>query len=123
MENAMKSKRRGNKQSAGAKIIEALTELRDVLKSGAPLEDHFTVRTVEVPEPQEFDASRVQAVREKLGLSQAVFAKLVGVSKILVQSWEQGAREPSALARRLLAEMDRNPEHWRKMMVPLSVGA
>ena len=37
-----------------------------------------------------------------LRVSQAVFARLLNVSAKTVQSWEQGARQPSESARRLL---------------------
>jgi putative transcriptional regulator len=65
------------------------------------------------PEPGLYDAKRVRATREKLGVSQATFASIVGVSTILAQSWEQGVRVPSKLARRLLDEINRDPTRWR----------
>ena len=101
----------------GDRIIESLTELRDALRSGTPLEKKFTVRTVEVPEPDEFNARRVRVLRQSLQMSQFVFARLLGVSTVLVQSWEQGVREPSPLARRLLAEIERDPRRWHRMIV------
>src|ERR1700730_13527637 len=89
--------------SGGERLIRGLTELRDALKAGEPLERRFTVRTVELPDdPTRLDAASVLALRQRLGTSQVVFAKLVGVSTILVQSWEQGKRKPSPLACRLL---------------------
>lgn len=104
-------------KSIGVRIIEGLTELRDALRSGMPLEKRFTVRTVEVPEPEAFDAQRVRALRARLQMSQPVFARLLGVSTILCQSWEQGVREPSPLARRLLGEMEREPDRWKGMIL------
>jgi putative transcriptional regulator len=112
----------GPVKNVGDRIIEGLTDLRDVLRAGTPLEKRYTVRTVEVPEPEEFDARRVRALRARalrarLQMSQIVFARLVGVSTILVQSWEQGVREPSPIARRLLAEVERDPRRWQRMIV------
>ena len=40
--------------------------------------------------------------RQRLGLSQSQFAKLLGVSVRTFQDWEQGRREPSGAARTLL---------------------
>ncbi|KLJ02995.1 helix-turn-helix domain-containing protein [Luteimonas sp. FCS-9] len=40
--------------------------------------------------------------RQRLGLSQAQFASLLGVSVRTFQDWEQGRREPSGAARTLL---------------------
>ena len=37
---------------------------------------------------------------------------MLGVSKVLVQSWEAGVRVPGAMARRVLDEVNREPEHW-----------
>jgi len=44
----------------------------------------------------------VAAIREKTGLSQARFARLLGVSIRTLQDWEQGRRAPSGTARTLL---------------------
>ena len=52
----------------------------------------------------------------KRGASQAVFAQLVGVSKIHAQSCEHGVRKPSKLACRLPDEINRDPSHRRQMI-------
>lgn len=119
----MKSKQikrqRTTRKSVGARLVSALTELRDTLKSGTPLHEKLTVRTVHAPaEPARYDANAVVATRRRLGASQAIFAQLVGVSTVLEQSWEQGVRAPSKLARRLLDEINRDPEHWRSKIEP-----
>jgi putative transcriptional regulator len=51
----------------------------------------------------------ITAVREKTGLSQATFAKLLGVSVRTLQEWEQGRRAPSGAARTLLLIAAKNP--------------
>lgn len=51
----------------------------------------------------------VSSVREKTGLSQAEFARLLGVSVRTLQEWEQGRRAPSGAARTLLLIAARNP--------------
>jgi putative transcriptional regulator len=50
-----------------------------------------------------------KAAREMTGLSQARFAKLLGVSVRTLQGWEQGRIQPSGAARTLLAIALRNP--------------
>lgn len=50
-------------------------------------------------------------IRERLGLSQSQFARLLGVSVYTLQNWEQGARKPSGAARSLLELVAADPEH------------
>ncbi|MCZ7625987.1 MAG: transcriptional regulator [Candidatus Methylomirabilota bacterium] len=52
----------------------------------------------------------VDAIREKTGLSQSRFARLLGVSVRTLQEWEQGRRAPSGAARTLLMIADKNPK-------------
>ncbi len=51
----------------------------------------------------------VRALRERLGLSQAEFARRYRLSVRTVQQWEQDQREPSEPARVLLLAIDRDP--------------
>tara|TARA_R110002096_G_scaffold432336_2_gene649048 strand:- start:3550 stop:3840 length:291 start_codon:yes stop_codon:yes gene_type:complete len=53
---------------------------------------------------------KVAEVREKTGLSQTRFVRLIGVSKRTVENWEQGRRSPSGPARALLKIVAQNPE-------------
>jgi putative transcriptional regulator len=103
---------------AGQKIVAGLKEIAEALESGVPLERQFTVRHVTVPEPGTYDARRIKEIRHQLGISQRLFAHLVGVSVILEQAWEQGRRAPNNTARRLLDEMQRDPDRWRAMLQP-----
>jgi putative transcriptional regulator len=49
------------------------------------------------------------AVRSRTGLSQAAFARRIGVAVGTIRNWEQGRRTPQGPARVLLALLDRNP--------------
>lgn len=51
----------------------------------------------------------IAAIREKTGLSQTTFARLLGVSVRTLQEWEQGRRAPSGAARTLLLIAAKNP--------------
>ena len=51
-----------------------------------------------------------QAARAGTGLSQAQFAKLIGVSLRTLQEWEQGRKRPSGPAAALLRIVSRDPE-------------
>lgn len=52
----------------------------------------------------------VQAIRLRLGLSQAKFAERFGFSLDTVRKWEQGQRQPTGAARVLLMVIDKNPQ-------------
>jgi DNA-binding transcriptional regulator YiaG len=98
-------------------IIASLNEAIEVERAGIPIESRFTVRTVHVPDPpRAYDAVAIRATRDKIGASQAVFAFLMGVSTALIRAWEQGDRPPALWGRRLLDEMNRDPNHWRGML-------
>lgn len=58
--------------------------------------------------------SPVISARKKSGLSQAEFAKLLGVSVRTLQEWEQGRREPSGAAKTLIAIAERRPDVLRE---------
>jgi putative transcriptional regulator len=71
----------------------------------------LTLNTVAVPDdPPEIDARTLSALRARAGMSQAVFAKMLSVSRKTLQSWEHGAREPSEASRRLLQLFSEHPE-------------
>lgn len=86
----------------GREIVEDLRRLRAVMERGDRLEDHVVVRRYLVRlEPPRFSAAAVRGVRKRLGMSQAVFARILAVSPATVRAWERlGARSP--MARRLL---------------------
>jgi putative transcriptional regulator len=56
-----------------------------------------------------FEPTDVQAVRAKLGVSQAEFALMIGVSVGTLRNWEQGRRTPDGPALALLRVAARNP--------------
>lgn len=49
-----------------------------------------------------YDAKTVKALRLELGLSQSVFAQVLGVAKKTVEAWEAGRNTPSGAACRFL---------------------
>lgn len=117
MTNATDRKGRGTAQTRGQEIVEGLRELADILKAGEPLESRFTVRTFKIAPPPEYRGEGVRRVRALLGMSQAAFAAFLGVDPSTVRSWEQGLRQPSPLARRMLSEIEADPTHWRERLL------
>lgn len=93
-------------------IMAGMRELQRMMDEGKAPRDMFTVKTIEVPEPKAYSPRQIRALRDSLRVSQAVFAHLLGVSVVLIKSWERGTREPSAIARRLFDTINADPSHW-----------
>jgi putative transcriptional regulator len=55
-------------------------------------------------------AAWARRVRRRAGLSQAEFARRIGISVATVRGWEQGKLSPQGAARALLRVIDRVPE-------------
>ena len=69
-------------------------------------------KNVPIPElPKVRPAKDIVRIRKRLGVSQAVFARVLGVARDTEISWEQGRRKPSGPALRLLEIAERHPEH------------
>lgn len=66
--------------------------------------------TIEKDEIITAEQAQVAAARAATGLSQAAFAKLLGVSVRTLQEWEQGRKAPSGAAATLLKVAARHPE-------------
>jgi putative transcriptional regulator len=56
-----------------------------------------------------FSSEDIKHIRKKIGLSQAVFASSIGVSKNTVEAWESGRNKPEGPSRRLLQIIRDNP--------------
>jgi putative transcriptional regulator len=95
----------------GEQMAQAMSDLRSIMSSGeSPTGNgRLTARTIEIAEPSNYDARKIKKVRADLNVSQAVFARLVGVSDVLVRSWERGARQPAPIACRLLDQIRAYP--------------
>lgn len=63
-------------------------------------------------------APDVQAVRERTGLSQSDFARLMRVSTRTLQNWEQHRRQPTGPAAALLTMVATAPEVVLKTLHP-----
>ena len=73
----------------------------------------ITLKTTNVPIPEPpkmLQAKDIVRIRKRLGVSQAIFARVLGVARDTEISWEQGRRTPSGPALRLLEIAERHPE-------------
>ena len=69
-----------------------------------------------VPSPvKPMEARDIAEIRQRLNVSQAVFASLLNVSRVTAISWEKGRRRPSGAALRLLDLVCRRPEVFQEV--------
>lgn len=69
-----------------------------------------------VPGPvKPLEARDVAEIRQRLNVSQAMFAALLNVSRVTAISWEKGRRRPSGAALRLLDLARRRPEVFQEI--------
>jgi putative transcriptional regulator len=59
--------------------------------------------------------SPIVRARLKAGLTQEQFAALLGVSKRMLEQWQQGRRKPSQAAKTLIKVAELHPEVLRKI--------
>lgn len=87
-------------------LVEGFDALEDARRG------KITLRTldVEIKAPPVMTAAKVRAVRERLGVSQPVFAHKLRTTTQTIKNWEQGIAKPNAQAAILLSLIDRNPE-------------
>lgn len=89
-------------------LVRSVETVRDVVAGSSKL----TLRTTTLPKPAPaMSAKDVQKIRERLKLSQPVFAALLNVPTVTATSWEKGRRKPSGAALRLL-EIARTHPEW-----------
>ncbi|MFT3785557.1 MAG: hypothetical protein QM770_05260 [Tepidisphaeraceae bacterium] len=105
-------KRKTNKRPLGERLVASMKQVVDALESDQPLAKRLSVREVEVIDPGEYTAARIRKLRDTIGTSQGVFARIVGVSVELIEHWEQGVAKPRPIARRLLDEISRDPQAY-----------
>jgi len=73
----------------------------------------LTLRTRKLSLPSPIKPLRprdIAALRQKLNVSQAVFAGLLNVPKVTAISWEKGRRQPTGAALRLLDLVRKKPQ-------------
>src|SRR5262245_56850084 len=96
----------------GEKVLDALADFTDALEKGE-VTQRLTCRQIKLNlHPKEYSPEMVRQTRELLGISQALFAKFLGVSPKTVQGWEHGINSPNRMACRFMDEIRRTPDHW-----------
>lgn len=92
------------------KLVRGLNEAIEFEKGTLSLRTN----TVAVLELDDFSADDIKEIRKKTKLSQALFAKALGVKKKTVEAWESGKNIPSDMAKRFLAIIAEDPDFFAK---------
>lgn len=59
---------------------------------------------------REYSSAEIKEIRNRLHMTQAVFAMFMGVSKKTVEAWESGQNIPNGPSLRLLSMVEKDPE-------------
>ena len=87
-------------------ILEGLRQAVDIMEGSAPETEYVKHRFDPVQAPETID---VRSIRQRMGLSQAVFASAFGLSLYTLRNWEQGKRQPDPAARAYLRVIEVAP--------------
>ena len=97
----------------GQEIIAGLTEAVGYMDGTADKAQFGIHDFTPVNAPERVD---VKAIRQKMGLSQSVFASAFGLSIYALRNWEQGKRQPDPAARAYLRVIEVAPDVVRRAL-------
>ncbi len=100
----MLRKTTAKKTSFGADLIEGMKLVLAHQRGKVELEQVW-------PKPVD-----VKAIRRRVKMSQAEFARAYGISKRALQEWEQGSRQPDSAARAYLTVIAKEPAVVRRAL-------
>ena len=99
-------------------ILEGLRQAVDIMEGSAPETAYVKHRFDPVQAPETID---VRSIRQRMGLSQAVFASAFGLSLYTLRNWEQGKRQPDPAARAYLRVIEVAPDVVRQALYFLAL--
>ncbi|MBQ3566001.1 MAG: helix-turn-helix domain-containing protein [Oscillospiraceae bacterium] len=70
--------------------------------------------SISVEPLQNFSASEIREIRNNLGLTQALFGAVIGVSTKTVEAWETGTNQPNGAAKRIISLIKFDPQFLEK---------
>jgi len=69
----------------------------------------------------DFNNKDIKRIRQKTGMSQAMFASSIGVSTKTVEAWENGRNKPEGASRRMLEIIRDEPEFVNRFQIVTAV--
>lgn len=99
------------KRSLFSEISEGFEALKQEREGKITLRKH----TIEVKPAPQVTSAELVALREKLNLSRAVFARHLHTNERTLENWEQGRSKPNAQAALVIKLVERFPETLRQL--------
>ena len=97
----------------GTELLESMKEAVAIAQNRVPA-SAYVAHHIEVTSAPE--NVNVKAIRESMGLSQALFAARFGLSLHAIRNWEQGKRHPDPAARAYLKVIEKAPDVVRQAL-------
>ena len=70
--------------------------------------------TITVAPLPDYKGKEIKEIRNELGLTQSIFAYVLGVSKKTVEAWESGKNHPAGPAQRMLSILEKDKSFLKK---------
>lgn len=83
-----------------------MTGINEAIEDAQSEKKTLRRRVVTIEPVKEYEAKEIKEIRNKVGLSQRLFAGFMGVSNKTVEAWEKGTNKPSGAASRILRMME-----------------
>ncbi len=93
-----------------AKSIDQMNQLLDGNDPGV------TVHVRQLPTPPDFSGEQIKAIRNKLAVTQLVFAQIMAASPRTIEAWETNRSKPNGPARRLMQLLQQDPQLAKILM-------
>lgn len=74
-------------------------------------------KTISISPLPEYDAHEIKNIRKAMGMTQALFAGVMGVSPKTVEAWESGRNTPNGPAKRILSMLQKDPTLPQRMQI------
>lgn len=98
-----------------SKVSEGIMQgLKEAVEYSAGNLEARKIRRTFNPVREDFSAEEIKKIRGDLGMTQSMFAGVIGVSKKTVESWEAGRYTPDGAARRLISILQEDPDFPRR---------
>jgi len=105
-------KRNYKNLTIGEGIINSLEEAIKYEKDEKP--KGAKTHTIIVAPLPEYKGAKIKQIRNKVGLTQSIFAYVFGVSIKTVEAWESGRNQPNGPAQRMLSILEKDKSFLTK---------